>query len=118
MPGVPIYLHQAMVTLGSGGDPAALGGAVTVGLCGHWEHDGPCALPHHSSSEPVGDHTRLRTVFCADTADEPEVRRRIDAALAPGSKAGPDGATTCWTVLSSGPGQLRDEERMLGERLA
>ncbi len=111
------YVHQASVTLAPGGDPAALGGAVTVALCGSWKHDGPCTWPHHSGSESEGDQTRLRTVFRVEAADEPGVRRRIDAALATGSQAGPDGATTSWTLLASGPDQPRDDESSLGERL-
>lgn len=36
------------VLLDAGGDPRALGGAVTAALCGHWEHDGRCRWPHHT----------------------------------------------------------------------
>ena len=114
---VPTYVHQASVTLEPGGDPAALGGAVTVALCGSLEHDGPCTWPHHSSSEPDGELTRLRTVFRVEAADEPGVRRRIGAALATGSQTGPDGATTRWTLLASGPDATRGDESSFGEPL-
>jgi len=36
---------EAEVRLDSGTDPAAVGAAVTVELCGHWEHEGPCRWP-------------------------------------------------------------------------
>jgi hypothetical protein len=104
------YVHQATVILAAGADPATLGGAVTVALCGGWEHDGPCAWPHHSGSTTEGDRTLLRTVFSVEADDEPAVRRRIDAALAAGSQAGPDGATTSWCLLASGPDRRRAVE--------
>ena len=83
------------------GDPAALGAAVTMTLCGHWEHDGPCRWPHHTSSEDSRDEhgARLVTVpFAASEFEEPLVRKRIHEALAIGSLTGPDGTTSSWTT--------------------
>lgn len=71
------YVHEATVLLRDGANPAAVGAAVTVALCGHWNHDGPCRWPHLNQIEG----TRFRTIFIATDDDEPEVRRRIGAAL-------------------------------------
>lgn len=83
------------------GDPAALGGAVTRELCGHWEHEGPCRWPHHTSSRAVPGEvaTWLVTVrFDAAGDDEALVRRRIADALATGTLTGPDGTATTWSA--------------------
>ena len=63
------YVHQADVMLAAGTDPATVGAMVTVALCGHWEHDGPCRWPHHNQIE---GH-QFKTVFIATPEDEPEV---------------------------------------------
>ncbi len=83
------------------GDPAALGAAVTVELCGHWEHDGPCTWPHHTSTEPVPGGGALVTVhFDADGPDEAAVRARIVDALHARSLAGPDQVTR-WGAVTA-----------------
>ena len=79
------------------GDPDALGAAVTVELCGHWEHDGPCRWPHHTSATPVGDNSAYVQVrFDADESEVDEVRRRILAGLRVGALQGPDDHITAW----------------------
>ena len=86
------------------GDPAALGGAVTVALCGHWEHEPPCRWPHHTDSrpDPHADGAWVVTVrFDASSVEEDEVRDRIRAALATGRLRGPDGTTTTWLLGDS-----------------
>ena len=86
------------------GDPAALGGAVTVALCGHWEHEPPCRWPHHTDSrqDPDADGSWVVTVrFDAGPAEEDVVRERIRAALATGRLRGPDGTTTTWVLHDS-----------------
>lgn len=47
------FAHDAFVNLEDDSDPNALGGAVTVEVCGQWNHPGqPCPLaPHHTSAE-------------------------------------------------------------------
>ncbi|HJT92658.1 MAG TPA: hypothetical protein VJ777_12035 [Mycobacterium sp.] len=94
------YAYGAMVMLDPGGDSAALGGAITVALCGHWDHEPPCPLaPHHTEAAPVGDSKiRLRVQFEADPSNESRVRSLIDEALASGTLTGPDGRVTTWTV--------------------
>jgi len=39
---------DAVLELAAETDPRAPGGAVTVALCGSWEHDGACRWPHNS----------------------------------------------------------------------
>jgi hypothetical protein len=80
------------------GDVAALGGAVTVALCGHWEHDGPCRWPHHTTSETTGDDIVATVRFDAPPSEEQHVRRLIREALAVGSLVGPDSTTTTWRL--------------------
>ena len=111
------YVHAARARLEPGGDPAALGGAVTVGLCGAWEHDGPCLWPHHSATSNEAGATTVRTVFRSRPEHEPEVRRLLDAALRTGRQAGPDGTSTVWQLLDSGPADPTPDENSLGDRL-
>ncbi len=92
------YVHTAVVDLAEGSDPAALGGAVTVALCGHWDHDGECTWPHLSTVTDEGDGVLLTTRFTAEPGDEDQVRRLIAAALDRGELVGPDGTTSRWTV--------------------
>jgi hypothetical protein len=67
--------------LDEGWDPAAVGAAVTVDLCGHWEHDGPCRWPHNSMIDAQRDPALFRTLFVADEMDAEAVRDRVEAAL-------------------------------------
>jgi hypothetical protein len=69
------YAHDAVVTLAPGGDESAPGGSITVALCGHWDHEPPCALaPHHTDAQTIADDTvRLRVLFATD--DEAESGR-------------------------------------------
>ena len=64
------FVHEAAIELADGADPRAPGGAITVALCGHWEHEPPCRWPHHWIVE----------------------------ALQSGQQAGPDGQVSRWTV--------------------
>jgi hypothetical protein len=112
------YAHDAVVTLNPGGDSVALGGAITVALCGHWDHEPPCPLaPHHTDAVPAGDGTvRLRVLFATD--DEDRVRALIGQALSSGRLTGPDGRITTWTVRSSTAGNVRPDEADHAARLA
>ena len=92
------HAHDLEVALEAGGDPRALGAAVTVELCGHWDHEPPCRWPHHTDTGSRGGVTVVHVDFaCADQEVE-VVRSRIDTALERGSLTGPDGTVTRWTV--------------------
>ncbi len=49
------YVVAASVALEDGADPASVGAAVTVELCGHWDHPGPCRWPHNNEIEAARD---------------------------------------------------------------
>jgi hypothetical protein len=98
---------EADLDLGPGTDTRAPGAAVTVALCGHWEHEGPCRWPHHSALRQ-GDPARLRTVVVPGD-DAEEVRRRVRAAL---------GADPGWRLVRCGDSPLAPGERALARRLA
>ncbi|MFF2029006.1 hypothetical protein [Arthrobacter sp. NPDC058192] len=56
--------HTAVVALPSGGDQAAPGAAITLELCGSWDHEPPCPLaPHHTEARRTGAVLRLRVLF-------------------------------------------------------
>ncbi|MFD8072345.1 hypothetical protein ACFV3E_06805 [Streptomyces sp. NPDC059718] len=109
------FAHDAVVTLAPGGDERAPGAAVTVALCGHWEHEPPCPLaPHHTAvTAGPGGTLRLRVLFASAPGDEAEVRRRIDAALAAGGLG-----TTHWEFGGSRPGEPRPDEAAHAARLS
>ena len=86
--------------LEAGADERALGAAVTVALCGHWEHEGPCRWPHHTEATTRADGvTHVRTVVTLADRDEADVRRRFRAALAAEELTGPDGRVSRWRLL-------------------
>ena len=103
------HVYEAELELAPDADPRAPGGAVTVALCGHWDHEGPCRWPHHSAIDSGRAPARLRTVFaCAD--DEVDaVETAIDDAIR---------AADGWTVVASARREPRDDEVDLGARLA
>ena len=98
------------------GDDRAPGGAVTVQLCGYWEHDGPCRWPHHSAAERAEGHLTVRTVFAADPADEAPVRERIRAAMRSGHLMTPDHCSS-WQLLAESPAALTSAEAELAASL-
>ena len=82
-----------------GSDERAPGGAVTVALCGHWDHDGPCRWPHFSSIIPeIGGHHRLVVEFDAQEHEIETVRAKIDAAVMHGQLTGTDGVVAVWAI--------------------
>ncbi|MDR7158290.1 hypothetical protein [Arthrobacter sp. BE255] len=113
------YVHAASLRMDPDADLAAPGAAITLELCGSWDHVPPCPLaPHHTSPERQGGAVELRIVFAADPGQEAEVRRRIDKALASGSLTGPDGMTTRWSLQGSSAAVLSGAERGQAERIA
>jgi len=124
------FAHEAVLMMDVAADHCAPGAAITVALCGHWRHDGPCPLaPHHTRAERDGEVVRLRTLFAAAPEQEADIRQRIDQALAAGTLAGAatlragtlsgrHGVTARWRLLSSGPDTLRADEAEHAQRLA
>jgi hypothetical protein len=111
------FAHEAILDLAPDADPRAPGAAITVALCGHWEHQPPCPLaPHHTEADRVGDEVRLRVLFAAEPELEGTVRERIDAALADGQLSGPDGVNE-WRLRASRPAEVSAEERDHANRL-
>jgi len=103
------YVYEAELDLAPGADPRAPGGAVTVALCGHWDHDGACRWPHHSEIDTDAAPGRLRTVFACAPDEVDDVHRAIDAAV-----RGADD----WSVRASERRDPRGDEVALGTRLA
>jgi hypothetical protein len=98
------HVHEALVAMsGPEGDSAAPGAAITVALCGHWDHEPPCPLaPHHTTASPAGETVLIRTVFVAERDDVAKARRRIEAAIRRGNITGPDGRETSWGLVRPG----------------
>ena len=115
------FLHLARLVLDADADPSAPGGAVTLALCGAWEHPPPGTWPHHTEAiqrpEDAGC-LDLRTIFVADPAEEWVVRQQISEALARGQVSRPDGSLSSWHLQGSGPGSLQDAESARAARLA
>ncbi len=108
------YVQCATLLLAPDGDPAAPGGAVTLALCGSWDHAGACRWPHHTSAEWSELLGRVRVVFVAEEADENHVRALIDRALAGGECVGPNGKVSRWAATEQGTGILSGSEKALG----
>lgn len=112
------FAHEAVLSMVPGADERAPGAAVTVELCGHWEHEPPCPVAsHHSRAERVGHDVQVRILFATEPERETEVRRRIDIALSAGQLYGPDGLTTGWTLRSSRPSDVFLDETDHAQRL-
>jgi hypothetical protein len=113
------FAHEAVLTMPPGGDIRAPGAAVTVALCGIWEHEPPCPLaPHHCHADRVGSEIHVRILFAAEPDVQSMVRNRIDQALARGLLRGPDGVSTHWQVQSSNRSAVTDQEADHALRLA
>jgi hypothetical protein len=108
MADLEIYVHRALLELAPGLDERAPGGAVTVALCGSWDHAPPCRWPNNNEIAVEGGTARFRTVFVAPPEDANEVRARIEGALRDGGR---------WRALEVGAGDLDAAERAIGERM-
>jgi hypothetical protein len=105
------FVHEAVLAMADTADERAPGAAITVELCGHWEHEPPCPLAsHHTAARRCGDEVHLRVLFAADADQEAEVRSRIDSALANGYLSGPNGNITVWELRNSGPAAVNRAE--------
>ncbi len=111
------FVHEVLLRLQDGADPRGPGAAVTVGLCGHWEHEGPCRWPHlAAASDRTGDDVTLRVLFVAEPADELHVRSRIVEALRRGRVEGAP-RPSAWTMLRERRDELRPREAAQAEHL-
>jgi hypothetical protein len=98
------FVVEAEIAVRVGVDPRAVGAAVTVELCGHWEHEPPCTWPHHSAIEGA----RFRTVCVAGEDEVGAIAGRIEAAL-----RGDEG----WEVVAIAAREVADDERELAAAL-
>ncbi|HEX4703559.1 MAG TPA: hypothetical protein VH352_15635 [Pseudonocardiaceae bacterium] len=112
------FAHEAVLVMGPDADLRAPGAAVTVALCGEWEHEPPCPLaPHHTRADRVGgDEVRLRVLFATEPDAETTVRQLIQEALSGGHLDGPDGTTT-WRLHDSQHSDVKPDERVHADRL-
>jgi len=108
MPGRCGFAHEAELILGSDTDSRAPGGAVTVALCGSWDHAGPCPWPHNNAIDTSCTPAVFRTVFVCTEDEAIAVRDAIDNALRHEDR---------WTVVTSAPRSLTSSERALASRL-
>jgi hypothetical protein len=112
------FVHLAQLVLETSADPSAPGGAVTIALCGSWDHPGACRWPHQTSAEWDDRRGSVRVVFVSTPEEEGQVRALIDGALGGGQCIGPEGKLSRWELTESGPDLLLDAERALGAKLA
>lgn len=114
------FAYQALLLMGPGSDARTLGAAITLELCGSWDHDPPCPplAAHHTRSQRDGDRLRVHVIFVCEPADETEVRRRIILALQAGTITGPDGAISHWVLRESAARSLTRQEAEQAQRLA
>jgi hypothetical protein len=106
------YAHSAIVAMRPGCSPNALGGAITVALCGHWDHTPPCPLaPHYVTASPDGETVAVRILFATEPSNERRVRSLIGEALATGELAVPDGGVATWQLSSAAPDTVRPDEQ-------
>jgi hypothetical protein len=97
------FAHDAVVAMDPAGDERAPGAAITVALCGSWEHEPPCPLaPHFTGAERAGDEVRLRILFATEPDDEARVRALIEDSLA---------HADAWRLVSSGASPVRPDEQ-------
>ena len=111
------FVQCAELLLEPGADPAAPGGAVTIALCGSWDHAGACRWPHQTFAAWDEQRGSVRVVFVADEEDENHVRALIDRALASGECVGPDGKLNRWEATEHSAGVLSESEEALGARI-
>ena len=102
-------MFESTLRLLPGADPAEVGAAVTIGLCGHWEHEGGCRWPHNDELRQEGETAAFRTLYIAPGSEADEVRRRIAKALA---------TNGAWKLQSHRSRPLRADEEALAARLA
>lgn len=112
------YVHQVSLVMSPGADLDAPGAAITLELCGSWDHTPPCPLAHHVHAERTGPIVRLRVIFATEPDNEEDVRRRIDQALSAGELTGRAVAPVRWKIEGSFAAELSSSEAARARRLA
>lgn len=112
----PAFVHEADAVLTPEADERALGAAVTVALCGHWQHEGACRWPHLTTI-PSRSGTALvaRVVFACGAGEESAVRARISRALRTGRLEGPTGLSE-WRVVAERSSEPTAEDHDWADR--
>ena len=101
------FAHDVTLVFPAGADEREPGALITAGLCGHWEHDGPCPLAaHHTAATRAGDELTLRVLFACEPGDEAEVRQRITAAAAARWPVRAEGASRVTAAEADHAGRL------------
>jgi len=112
------FAHEAVLSMEPDADDRAPGGAITVALCGSWDHEPPCPLaPHHTRAERVDNELRLRVLFVAEPDQESRVRAAIDGALARGTSPTREAAPTSWRLVGTCASEVLPEEQEHASRL-
>ena len=112
------FAHSAELELIEGGDVRAPGGAVTMALCGAYDHAPPCPLAaHYTGVEQVGDVVSARILFACREDDEARVRQLIGEALRDGVGTDQVGVTTRWRLHREGRAEVVPAERDHADRL-
>ena len=94
-------------------DLRAPGAAITVALCGHWDHEPPCPLaPHWVSVGEDDGELRVRILFAAEPDTEGEVRHLIEQALS-GQMKFPDDFATRGSCAQAGPVRSRQQRQLM-----
>jgi hypothetical protein len=110
------FAHEAAVSMAPDADPASVGAAVTVALCGHWEHEPPCPLaPHHTRAVRRGEVVGVRILFACEPEQEGRVRELVESALASGRA--PAGGEGTWRLQACGRSDVLEAERAHAGRL-
>jgi hypothetical protein len=111
------FAHEAVLVMEPDADVRAPGAAVTVALCGHWDHEPPCPLaPHHVSADEDDGELRVRVLFAAEPDKEREVRHLIEQALSRQLKF-PDDLAAAWQLRATWPSEISVEEAGHAKRL-
>jgi hypothetical protein len=105
---VKAFVVEAELCLAAGTDPASVGAAVTVELCGHWRHPSACRWPHNSAIDVHVGSARFRTLFVAGEAESAAIAERIEGVLR---------GASAWGVVSVRSRPVAEDERALAERL-
>jgi hypothetical protein len=112
------FSHQAWLVMGPEMDIGAPGAAITLALCGSWDHSPPCRVPHHVEADRTGSAVRVRVLFATDAANEHRVRQQIDTALRDGRVTDRAGISIYWEFRSSMAAEVNASEIDHARRLS